>query len=245
MYAPKEGDRLEDYMNIAVLHGQNHKGSTYHITQMFLEGFKDANTQIEEFYFTDNSACIGCFSCILKAEEKCPHFSQNQGVISALEQADFIIMESPCYCMGMTGQLKIFFDHFAYRWMSHRPYGKMFSKVGLSICTAAGAGSRQVTKDLKQQMFYWGIPSIYTYPINIGAAKWADVSDSKKEKIKIEIARISNRITRKMAHPTVPFKTKAMFFLMRLSQKANQWNMTDKNYWKEQGWLEDKRPWKL
>lgn len=231
-------------MNIAVLHGQNHKGSTYHITRMFLREFKDETTHVEEFYFTDNSACIGCFTCFMKDEEKCPHYSQNQKVIAAIEQADFIIMESPCYCMGMTGQLKIFFDHFAYRWMSHRPYGKMFSKVGLSISTAAGVGSHKVTKDLKQQMFYWGIPSIYRYPINIGAAKWEDVSDSQRAKIKIDVAHISNQIKRKIAHPSVPIKTKAMFLLMRLSQINNHWNATDKNYWQMQGWMENKRPWK-
>lgn len=231
-------------MNIVVLHGQNHKGSTYHITQMFLSEFKGENTHIEEFYFTNNSACIGCFNCLLKGEDKCPHFTQNQNIITAIEQADFIIIESPCYCMGMSGQLKIFMDHFAYRWMSHRPYGKMFSKVGLTICTAAGAGSRKVTKDLKQQMFYWGIPSIYRYSINIGASKWEEVSDSKREKINTKVHYLSNQIKQKMQHPTVPFKTKAVFSLMRLNQKNNQWSPTDKSHWEQQGWLEDKRPWK-
>jgi multimeric flavodoxin WrbA len=146
--------------------------------------------------------------------------------------------------MGMTGQLKIFFDHFAYRWMSHRPYDKMFSKVGLSICTAAGAGSRKVTKDLKQQMFYWGIPALYQYPVNIGVAKWEDVSDSRRLNIEIKVKHISNRIKRKLAYPTVSFKTKAMFFLMRLSQKNNNWNAMDKTHWENHGWLANKRPWK-
>jgi multimeric flavodoxin WrbA len=236
---------MEDFMKIAVLHGQNHKGSTYHITQMFLEEFKGASTQIEEFYFTNNSACIGCFNCIIKGEEKCPHLSQNEKIITAIEKADFIIIESPCYCMGMSGQLKIFMDHFAYRWMSHRPNGKMFSKVGLTISTTAGAGSQKVTKDLKQQMFYWGIPSIYRYPIIIGASKWEAVSIEKRAKIQQKVKQISNQIKRKMDHPTVSIKTKAMFFLMRLSQKSNTWSQTDKTYWEEQGWLEGKRPWKV
>lgn len=239
-----KGDRLEDTMKIAVLHGQNHKGSTYHITQMYLDHFKENDTPIDEFYFTNNSSCIGCFNCIMKGVDKCPHYTQNHDIIVALEQADFIIIESPCYCMGVTGQLKIFLDHFAYRWMSHRPYSGMYSKVGLCICTAAGGGSRKVTKDLKQNMFYWGIPSIFRYSINIGASNWKDVSDSKKQKIQLEVQHKSKKIKHKIEHPHVPIKLKVVFLIMRFIQKNNNWNITDKNHWEAQGWLDNKRPWK-
>jgi len=30
---------------------------------------------------------------------------------------------------------------------------------------------------------------------------------------------------------------------MRSMQKSNNWNEVDKNYWKENGWLDKKRPW--
>ncbi|MFZ2538231.1 MAG: methylated DNA-protein cysteine methyltransferase [Oscillospiraceae bacterium] len=33
------------------------------------------------------------------------------------------------------------------------------------------------------------------------------------------------------------------FSMMRLSQKSNEWNITDKNHWEENGWLNKKRPW--
>ncbi len=61
--------------------------------------------------------------------------------------------------------------------MPHRPHPKMFSKVGLVISTAAGAG------------------------------------------------------------------TKVMFQIMRMSQKANNWNPTDKKYWLENGWIDTIKPW--
>jgi hypothetical protein len=72
-------------MKIAVLHGQKHEGSTYHITQLFLDEFKDKNTQINEFYFTEQTSCIGCYNCFLKGENKCPHYEQNKEVIAALD----------------------------------------------------------------------------------------------------------------------------------------------------------------
>lgn len=54
----------------------------------------------------------------------------------------------------MTGQLKTFLDHLGYIWLSHRPNGKMFNKVGIVISTASGAGASKVTKTLEQQMFW-------------------------------------------------------------------------------------------
>ena len=34
-----------------------------------------------------------------------------------------------------------------------------------------------------------------------------------------------------------------LFIIMRSMQKSNNWNEVDKNYWKENGWLDKKRPW--
>jgi multimeric flavodoxin WrbA len=231
-------------MKIAVLHGQKHEGSTYHITQLFLDEFKDKNTQINEFYFTEQTSCIGCYNCFLKGENKCPHYEQNKEVIAALEQTDFIILESPCYCMGMTGQLKSFLDHLGYRWLSHRPYKAMFSKVGLCVSTAAGAGSKKVTKDLAQHMFFWGIPSIYRYSVNVAAMRWDDVNQEKKRKIQDNVMRLSAKMRYKIDHTHIPIKIKIMFFIMQLNQKNNEWNPIDRNHWESQGWLDDKRPWK-
>ena len=35
-----------------------------------------------------------------------------------------------------------------------------------------------------------------------------------------------------------------MFYIMRMMQKEG-WNNRDVEHWKEQGWIEKKRPWKL
>ena len=62
--------------------------------------------------------------------------------------------------MGMTGQLKTFLDHMGYRWLSHRPHPQMFRKIGLAVSTAAGAGAKRVTKDLRRRYFFWGTPGV-------------------------------------------------------------------------------------
>ncbi len=123
-------------MRITVLHGQMHRGSTYNITRLFLDKLSDENTEITEFFMPKDAPafCIGCFSCFTKGGSHCPHADTILPIVKAIEDADLLILESPCYVLGMTGQLKTFLDHMGYRWMSHRPHPKMFSKVGLVIC---------------------------------------------------------------------------------------------------------------
>ena len=230
-------------MKITVLHGQNHKGSTYNITQLFLNKINDTNTEINEFYFVRNDDCIGCFNCFTKGEEHCPHYAKVHPIIETIEEADLVIIESPCYCMGMSGQLKSFLDHMGYRWMPHRPHEKMFKKVGLTISTSAGAGAKKVTKDIAQHMFYFGISSIYKYGVNVGASSWEGVSEKKRVVIEKKIEKMAAKIQKKIKKVEPSLKTKIMFYIMRMNQKNNTWNETDKKYWEKHGWLKKQRPW--
>ena len=54
-------------MKITIIHGQNHKGSTYHIAKMLSEKLEG---DVREFYLPKdfNSFCIGCTKCFLKSE---------------------------------------------------------------------------------------------------------------------------------------------------------------------------------
>lgn len=230
-------------MKIVVLHGQNHKGSTYHITELFISKIRDEETKVQAFQLAKQEPCVGCYKCFIKGEENCPHFEVVHPIICAIEEADLVILESPCYCMGMSGQLKVFLDHMGYRWMSHRPHEKMFRKVGLTISTAAGAGANKVTKDLKQQLFYWGVPITYRYGLNIGAMSWAEVSEKKRQSIEKDVQKFAKKVSNQLGKTKVTIPSRVMFYLMRINQKNNTWNETDKGHWESKGWLEKKRPW--
>jgi multimeric flavodoxin WrbA len=232
-------------MKIVVLHGQMHKGSTYNITKLFLDKLSDENTEIAEFFLPKHmpSYCVGCFNCFMKGEDQCPHSGAVQPIAKAIEEADLLILESPCYVFGMSGQLKTFLDHMAYRWMSHRPHPKMFSKVGLVISTAAGIGTKKVTKALQDNLFYWGVPKIYRYGKSVGALSWETVNAEKKSQIEREVNQIAGKISRQLGRAKPGLKTKAMFKIMRMNQKANNWNDTDKGHWIKNGWLDASRPW--
>ena len=232
-------------MTIVVIHGQMHYGSTYNITKQFLHYLSTNKPAIKEFFLPRDAphSCMGCCNCFTMGEEHCPHASFIQPIANAFEEADLIILESPCYVMGMSGQLKSFLDHLGYRWMPHRPHPRMFQKVGLVISTAAGAGTKKVTKALSRNLFFWGVPKILRYGINVSATSWKTVSEKKKSKIEKEVIKKAGKIRKLMGRVNPGIKTKFMFQMMRLSQKKNDWNPTDKEHWAKNGWLGKKRPW--
>ena len=223
-------------MRYVVLHGQKHHGSTWNITKLLLEELVGKDDVLAEFYVNDITDCIGCFTCILRDEEKCPHREVTKPIIYAIEQADIIIMETPNYCMGMTGQLKTFFDHMAYRWFSHRPMYEMQHKIGIAISSTAGMGASIATKQIAKQLFWWGINKIYRINFTVAAAAWAEVKPDVKEKIIIKVRKIARKIQKKkLLHWGI--RQKIIFKIMGMMQKAGLGTPKDLAYWKEQEWL--------
>jgi multimeric flavodoxin WrbA len=224
-------------MKITVLHGQQHKRNTYKVTQLLLQELATENDEVKEFYVNDIPACAGCFICILKDEHKCPHRSITEPIIEAIEEADVLIAESPNYCMGMTGQLKIFFDHLAYRWMTHRPHPRMRSKIGVAISTAAGGGSKKVTKDIVNQMLWLGFAKTYQVHVDIWANGFDEMKQSKRNKLNSNIRKTAAKIKCTVGKAKPGLKSKFMFFMMGKMQEGIGCNPIDKAFWKENGWV--------
>lgn len=233
-------------MEITIIHGQRHLGSTYHCSEILKNQISDSETVINEFFMpSDGPAfCVGCFGCIKKGEEHCPHANQIQPIVSAMCRSQVIIIDSPTYCFEMTGQLKTLFDHLGYMWLSHRPRGEMFNKIGIVLSTAAGAGTGAVTKSLARQMSWWGIAKIYRLRFNVNAAAWQDVTSTVRQKIEKRITAVAMKVQRQAGRVEPDLKTRFFFGVMRKMHAKNTWNMTDKNYWLEKQWVADVRPWR-
>ena len=139
-------------MKITMIHGQNHKGSTCHIGQMLAQKI---GGEVTEFFLPRDFSgyCTGCVACIVKDESLCAHHEQLQPIVQAMDEADVLILTSPVYVYHVTGQMKAFLDHCAYRWMMHRPEERMFSTQAVCISTAAGAGMKSTNKDMADSLF--------------------------------------------------------------------------------------------
>ncbi|MCI9078028.1 MAG: NAD(P)H-dependent oxidoreductase [Lachnospiraceae bacterium] len=229
-------------MKITIIHGQNHKGSTYHIAKMLSE--KTGGDVTEFFLPRDfNSFCTGCTACFEKSEKLCPHYSSLKPLTEAIDNADVIILASPVYVYHVTGAMKVFLDHYGYRWMVHRPMERMFSKQAVCISTAAGAGIKSTNKDMSDSMFFWGIGKTYKYGAAVRAVSWDGVPDRIKKRIDKKTSALAAKIRRKHGHVKPAFKTRVFFGIMRIAQK-NGFNKADADYWRKKGWTGKKRPWK-
>lgn len=229
-------------MKITIIHGQNHKGSTYHIAKMLSEKL---GGEVTEFFLPVdfNSFCTGCTLCFEKSETLCPHYTKLKPLTEAVDSSDVIILASPVYVYHVTGAMKAFLDHYGYRWIVHRPEEKMFTRQAVCISTAAGAGVKSTNKDMADSMFFWGIGRIYKYGVAVAAVSWDGVKDKVKMRIDRKTSVLADKIKRKQGHVKPSVKTKAFFNIMRIAQKKG-FNKADADYWREKGWTGTKRPWK-
>lgn len=153
-------------MKITILHGQSHKGSTYHIARMLADKLEG---EVTEFFLPRDFGefCVGCTQCFEQSETLCPHYEKLQPITQAIDQADVLILASPVYVYHATGAMKALLDHYGYRWMLHRPQEAMFRKQGVCISTAAGAGIKTTNRDMADSLFFWGVPKIYRYGVAV------------------------------------------------------------------------------
>ena len=57
-------------MKVVIIHGQSHKGSTYHIAHMLAVKISE---DIKEFFLPRDFGefCVGCTKCFTESEKKC------------------------------------------------------------------------------------------------------------------------------------------------------------------------------
>ena len=228
-----------------MINGQNHKGSTYNIGRLLAKKIGSDKDIVEFFLPQDlNHFCLGCYTCI-DDDTKCPFYEEKNRIMKEIEEADILIFTTPTYCLRASAPMKSFIDLTFNYWMSHRPRKCMFNKKAVVISTAAGRGAKKAVKDVSDALFYWGIPCIVEYGICIQAMNWDGVSEKKSKKIEKDTTRIAQRLSRKK-RVKAGIKTKAIFSLMRMMQKADLGSgEADRSYWEKSGWLGKERPWKI
>lgn len=233
-------------MKVTIVHGQNHKGSTYNISVMLAEKIVVKDDIMEFFLPKDFSDfCCGCTQCFEKDEKLCPHYEKVHVITEAIDAADVIILDSPVYVYHCTGAMKAWLDHYGWRWLVHRPDEKMFSKKAVVISTAAGAGMKSANKDMKDSLSFWGIPEIYSLGIAVMAASWDGVKPDIKAKAERKVSRIADKIKKSAIKPRISFKGRMLFYAMSIANRKGGMNPADCEYWKSKGWTEGKKPWKV
>lgn len=235
-------------MYITVIHGQSHKGVTYTMTQAVLRRLAGPEDEIKEFFLPKDGPgfCLGCNSCFLKGGDRCPGADKVQPIVQALDRADVILLDSPDYVMEMSGPMKNLMDHLAYRWVTHRPSGAMFTKVGATLCSSAGAPAGHVTRSMAKQLKWMCVPWVYGFPFISNALNAEGLKPEKQAELERRAGRIAAKVRRRLAHPKTSLRAKLFFYMFRgmQSSPAGAWNPTDRDWWVSQGWTGSVRPWK-
>ena len=62
-------------MKVTIIHGQSHKGSTYHISKILADKI---GGEVKEFFLPRDFGefCVGCTQCFRKSETLCPHYEK-------------------------------------------------------------------------------------------------------------------------------------------------------------------------
>ena len=238
-------------MNISVINGTEKHGVTFRLKEMFLAEFKD-KANITEYYLPKDcpNFCKGCTNCILKGENTCKDAEYIMKIDKSLLEADLIVMTSPSYVFHCTGAMKTLLDHFAYRWMPHRPAPEMFGKRAVIITQCLGSGAKSAARDIKHSLSWWGISKIGIFTgALMGDIVWEKLSQKKQAELTRKLKKLSHKFAQidytKPAHTNLITKIKFSFCrMMQCSLHKNDPEYLDGKYWSEQGWLGKIRPWK-
>ena len=238
-------------MKITVINATEKQGVTYHLKEIFLSQLKE-QAEITEFYLPKDcpNFCVGCTTCFLTDEHKCKDAEYIQKIEKSLLEADLLILTSPAYVFHTTGAMKTMLDHFGYRWMPHRPAKEMFGKRAVIITQCLGSGGKSAAKDIKDSLSWWGISNIKVFSFKLMSdVKWERIPE--KNRMKMTTKLINGAEIVKLIDFTRPaktkLKTKLKFYVIRMLQtKLGKEDpaYTDYKYWKNNGWIDKKRPWK-
>ncbi|WP_458862699.1 flavodoxin family protein [Acidaminobacterium chupaoyuni] len=230
-------------MNIVIVNGQNHRGSTHLVARELAE--KVGGTITEFFLPRDfDEPCLGCWACFQTDMTHCPHYEKLRPITQALDEADLIILASPVYVFHATGQMMAFLNHYGSRWLVHRPEPCMFHKQAVCVSTAAGGGMKTTNKDLYDSLFFWGIPKIYQLGVAVRAASPKQIPEKILQKIHRRTDALAKKIRENQTPSTPALKARFWFHAVRLGHSHGLKIEPDYTYWEERGWHGKSRPWK-
>ena len=238
-------------MKIVVINGTEQKGSTFAMKEIFLDAIGRDHTVIEYNLPTDcPEFCTGCKACFYKDISVCPHKRYTVPIWDAISTADLLVFASPVYAFHATAQTMALLDHYCTKWMAHSPEKQMLSKQAVIITNAAGAGMKNVIKDIGDSPRYWGVARIYSIKQGLFESRWEYVTDKRKMNIKRQCEKVCQRL-KPVGKVQPGIGIKGRFYIMRMVQKMihkdlqkkGQPETRDHIHWKQNGWLGKKRPY--
>ena len=102
-------------MNIIILNGSPRlKGNTKQMVEAFREGAESSGHHVDivDVCKKKIGGCLACEYCHTKGNGTCVQKDDMQEVYALLQEAEMLVIASPIYYHGITGQLKCVIDRF-------------------------------------------------------------------------------------------------------------------------------------
>jgi len=102
-------------MRVLILNGSpRSKGNTSQMIKAFCEGLEHAGHEYDVYSVCKMNihGCLACEYCHGKGEGRCIQKDDMQNIYHQLKEAEMLVIASPIYYHGLTGQLKCVIDRF-------------------------------------------------------------------------------------------------------------------------------------
>ncbi len=235
-------------MKYCVVHGSPRRGNTYHAAKLMMQELERyGSCEFTEFFLPKDMPylCLGCFTCFMQSESKCPHSNVVQPIAESIKAADALIFTSPVYVLGESAQMKALLDHLGWLFMVHRPDESMFKKSAMIISTTAGAGTKHPIRTIARSLRWWGLRRIDSCGIKLYSLNWDEIAQKRRSRIEQTIRQKSRRFYQaaKASKRPAGFFARFMFPLMRGMISKYEHDNADYVYWKQNGWLDGEKPY--
>lgn len=232
-------------MNITAIYatGRKNRSCTYNIAQLLIDELLE-DGELFEFRLPKDMPhiCVGCYACINGQEQNCGGAAALAPIINAMERSELIIFCTPTYVFHVPGQMKTLLDHFAYRWIIHRPDLSFMKKQAVIINTAGGGGMGSTVREIKDSTDYWGIARTHVIRQKVWDYDWTNLPESFRSSAEAKVKQTAKRIKTHARHLTPSVKVRALFTLYRFLHKNQKMSAIDDAYWLKKGYVTWK-PW--
>ncbi len=159
---------------IAINGSPRKKGNTYNAIQVVAKKLEEYDIETEIIHVGKKplSGCTACGKCFLKRDLKCVLKDELvNNLIAKINEADGLILASPVYFAGVSGQIKNVLDRVFY--VSAANGNFLRHKVGASLVAVRRSGGSTTFDSLNKYLNYaeMFIPSANYWNIIHGAAK--------------------------------------------------------------------------
>lgn len=227
-------------MKILAIMGSPRKGDTYYLTRRVEEKLGALGDYEFEYLWLrdlDLGLCRGCYGCLWRGDEACPHSEVVTQVEERILAADGVIFASPVYALDMTALLKNLFDHLAHH--MHRP--RFFDQTALLICTA-GAMGVGITLRTMSAVSVMGFPIAHKLGMLMPPAPRTRAEERFIERKTERAAQALHQALHAERRPSaslmslISFRAQQGFF-----QRNREEGPADYEYFAERGWFDPKR----